>query len=360
MVILGFWLVFLVCSFTLQIIHWVFIFSRLAINIQAKSTNFENPVSIIICARNARLQLEHNLFAFLNQDYSAFEVIVVDDDSTDGSFEWLTSLSRNQPKLRIFKNQKTKEGKKQALQLGISKARHSWIALSDADCKPSTSLWLKMMLLNVYQDTKIVLGYAPYHIKTGWLNKLIRFECAINSIQYLSAAQSGIPYMGTGRNLIYHKSIYSAFALQPEIAYGDDDLLIGSKATNENTSICISPMSFIYTEPSSTYQSYFSQKWRHYAASIHYKLKVQIYLMSYYFSFIGFFISCAIILFSPHSIFSFVLITIYFAICWSIFAKLMKRLKEENLTAYFPFLCLLYIGHLMLQIPFLFIQKKSW
>src|SRR6185436_15548935 len=137
---------------------------------------------------------------------------LVDDDSDDGTEEWVTNLLQNYPKLKYYRNHKTAAGKKQALIMGISMASHSWIALSDADCRPASSSWLKTMMSYVGENTKIVLGYAPYSKQSGLLNKLIRYETSLSSHQYLSAAQLGFPYMGTGRNLVYHKSIFDTQA----------------------------------------------------------------------------------------------------------------------------------------------------
>lgn len=52
------------------------------------------PVSVIICAKNEIVNLKANLPFILAQDYPNFEVIVVDDDSTDGSEKYLKSLKK--------------------------------------------------------------------------------------------------------------------------------------------------------------------------------------------------------------------------------------------------------------------------
>ncbi len=52
------------------------------------------PISIIICAKNEIVNLKANLPFILAQDYPNFEVIVVDDDSTDGSDLYLNSLKK--------------------------------------------------------------------------------------------------------------------------------------------------------------------------------------------------------------------------------------------------------------------------
>lgn len=73
---------------------------------------------------------------FLEQKYPQFELLIVDDDSSDGLESWIREISQNEPKISYIKNQKTQAGKKQALTLGISNAQFEWLALTDADCKP--------------------------------------------------------------------------------------------------------------------------------------------------------------------------------------------------------------------------------
>jgi hypothetical protein len=65
------------------------------------------------------------------------------------------------------------------------------------------------------------------------LNRFIRFETVYSAVQYLSFALNGSPYMGVGRNLIYHKSLFAeanGFKSHEKIASGDDDLFINQVA----------------------------------------------------------------------------------------------------------------------------------
>ena len=53
------------------------------------------PLSVIICAKNEEVNLKKNLEKVLNQDFKQFEVIVVDDQSTDSTNYLLNFLSKN-------------------------------------------------------------------------------------------------------------------------------------------------------------------------------------------------------------------------------------------------------------------------
>jgi cellulose synthase/poly-beta-1,6-N-acetylglucosamine synthase-like glycosyltransferase len=315
---------------------------------------------LIICARNARAYLEQSLEILLSQDYPEYELILVDDSSDDDTESWILAMQKQYPILKYHRNLKTMPGKKQALILGISKALYSWIVLTDADCKPGSELWLKSMMSNVKESTKIVLGYSPYEKKSGLLNKLIRLETLINAIQYLSAAKLGFPYMGCGRNLVYHKSIFDTQSLRLDLAYGDDDLLIHARATKDNTVGCVHRSSFVYSIPATNYIDYFKQKWRHYAAAREYSLGTKTFLFIYFMSLIGFYCSFVALLFLKSYAFAFGIFMLKIILAWPQYYKHCNHFGERDLIFIGPFLECLYAFHLIIQIPFLWIKKKEW
>lgn len=87
--------------------------------------------SIIIPVYNKRKHLERAINSVLNQTYQNFELILVDDSSTDGSYEYLESLKSD--KIRLFRRDTPGPGGYSARNLGILKARSTWICFLDAD-----------------------------------------------------------------------------------------------------------------------------------------------------------------------------------------------------------------------------------
>src|SRR5258705_2825993 len=71
--------------FLIQIIYYLFIFSKLAFYKKEKTVSNNSPVSVIICARNELKNLRNNLPLILDQDYPDYQVIVVNDCSWDDS-----------------------------------------------------------------------------------------------------------------------------------------------------------------------------------------------------------------------------------------------------------------------------------
>ncbi len=263
----------------IQLYYILFVYSRLSrykVKSYQDSTDLP-PVSVIICAHNEQENLQQFLPQILEQEYPNFEVIVVNDYSTDETKWILEDFKRQYTHLNVVdikEHIKLKNSKKFALTLGIKAAKHELLIMTDADCMPNSRNWLKEMAGAYSQDKEIVLGYSPYFKKSGFLNKLIRFETAHTAMSYLSYALKRNAYMGVGRNLSYLKSLFfkgKGFNAHMHIKSGDDDLFVNQNATRQNVNIAIHPDAHVYSNPKETWKSYYKQKARHAGASVVYK-----------------------------------------------------------------------------------------
>src|ERR1041385_5282481 len=94
----------------------------------------ESFVSIVIPARNEARSIERTLRAFLAQDYANFEVILVDDRSTDGTGDLARALG--DPRLVVIAGEEPPPGwlgKPWAMQQGSRAARGELLLFVDAD-----------------------------------------------------------------------------------------------------------------------------------------------------------------------------------------------------------------------------------
>jgi cellulose synthase/poly-beta-1,6-N-acetylglucosamine synthase-like glycosyltransferase len=243
---------------------------------------FTKPVSVIICAHNEAFNLQQNLPHFLRQDYPDFEIIVVDDHSTDDSADVVRRLSKQHHQLRLLSlSQPSGPGKKEALAAGIAAANADFLLLSDADCQPLSPQWIQTMMNGFRDGTELVLGFSPYQKLPGLLNACIRFEALYTALQYISLAAAGLPYMGVGRNLAYRKSFFigaGGFRQHAHIASGDDDLLVNAAAKRRNTCIVVSPAAWVASTPKVRWRDYFRQKQRHLSTATHYRPLHQLVL----------------------------------------------------------------------------------
>src|SRR5690606_38502967 len=126
--------------------------------------------------------------------YPNFEVIVVNDHSTDETENVLQDLSKSSKKMKFYSLEESYYGKKAALLKGIKMAKNDVFLFTDADCRPSTNLWIKHMMSAKSQEKELVLGYGRYKKENGWLNRLIRYDTLITGIKYLSFASKGEAY----------------------------------------------------------------------------------------------------------------------------------------------------------------------
>jgi len=238
----------------------------------------EMGVSVVICAKNELHNLKRNLPGFLKQHYQNFEVIVVDDKSTDGTYDYAYELSKHHPNLKIVRIDDTPDhinNKKYAITLGVRAAQNDLLVLSDADCWPNSDRWLAGMVAPFKRDgIQIVLGYSQYSKAKGLLNLFIRYETLMTALQYISLALLGRPYMGVGRNLAYTKSLFLSgrgFGRYQNTVGGDDDLFVQEHANRKNTAVQIGSGCLVYSNPKKDLKSFLIQKKRHLSVGKYYR-----------------------------------------------------------------------------------------
>jgi len=336
-IIAGFFLFFLL----VQLIFYLGIYSRVAFQRKKQVPAAEEPVSVIVCARNEADNLEKYLPVVLSQQYPEFEVIVVDDASSDETDTLLQRFTGQYPQLRtttIRADKKFTHGKKLAVTIGIKAAKYDILVFIDAVCEPASDQWLKTMVSHLQGEKQIVLGYGGYTSQKGLLNKYIRYDTLTIAMQYLSFAISGFPFMGVGRNIVYRKSFFngtSGFTRHLHLLSGDDDLFVNENATGKNTAVEFSHASHTRSAPSQTFEKWIWQKKRHLTTAPLYKARDKFLLGLESFSRLCFYILLAVLLFVPGMLwwalgaFLFRLIVQGFVI-----KNAMIRLKENNLLLY--------------------------
>jgi cellulose synthase/poly-beta-1,6-N-acetylglucosamine synthase-like glycosyltransferase len=233
-------------AFVIQIIYYLIYlngFWRQRVRIRKGKVRFAsdtNPVSVIICAKDESENLRKYLPFVLEQNYPLFEVIVINDGSTDDTDDLLHDFSKTYTNLRttfVPVGANNISTKKLGLTLGIKAAKYDCLLFTDADCMPADKNWIARMARNFTPDTDFVLGYGAYMPAEGFVNTLIRFDTLFIALQYMGLALAGKPFMGVGRNLAYRKSTFfrqNGFASMLHLSSGDDDLMVNKAATKTN------------------------------------------------------------------------------------------------------------------------------
>ena len=245
-------------TFIIQLIyHWC-VFSKLAFykkKDHSKSDDQLEPVSVVVCARDAYEYLQDLIPVLLTQDYPDYEIVIVNDCSEDETEEWLKDIERREPKIRpvqLRQHLNFFNGKKFPLSMGIKSAKNDLIVLTDVNCLPTNSQWLRSVVNSYGNNTEVVIGYSPYMNKKGLFNQIMRFDAVQYAMQYLSAALNKHPYMGIGTNLSYRKDLFyrhKGFTSHYTTSVGDDDLFVSQVAKGKNTEVLIDAENAILTTP---------------------------------------------------------------------------------------------------------------
>jgi cellulose synthase/poly-beta-1,6-N-acetylglucosamine synthase-like glycosyltransferase len=348
-------------SFVIQIFYYLFYYLAPALFRYQKGSFKNDPVSVIICARNEEENLRNLLPAVLEQDYPEYEVIVVNDCSEDDSYNVLGGYLVKYPYLKvsnIIRDPKFTHNKKFAQFIGIKAAKNEVLLFTDADCKPESDKWLGTMVSHFDDKTDFVLGYGGYLSRKGLLNKYIRYDSTVIAMQYLGMAIRGIPYMGVGRNLAYRRSIFfdkKGFSTHTHLASGDDDLFVNSNASKNNIAVEFRKESHTRSVPASGIGEFFRQKTRHLTTVNHYKLRDKILLIAEPAARVLFYVTFTVLL---ANLYLWPLLLVVFGIRmitqFTVFILNKKKLNENGLLPWLqifdilsPFInAVIYIGSL--------------
>lgn len=369
MILLKILFIIFIISTGIQLVYWGGLFGKLMSRIPTRHrSNFEKEgVSVIICVKNEAQNLQKNLPSILQQKYPNFEVIVVNDHSTDNSWEIILDFQKKSPILQpINQNQESSPGKKEALSRGIEASKYDLLLLTDADCTPASPFWISSMVSGLSDTKKIGLGYGPFYTHKGFLNTISIYETVLTAISYLSFSVVGLPYMGVGRNLIYRKSLFTkagGFKKHAHLASGDDDLFINQIADNKNTAMIIEPSAFVFSEAETSWQGYYYQKSRHLSTGSSYRLIHQVLLGIFSAShFLHYFSLIALLFFHHYLWILFIGYGVRILIVVYVMSSLAGRLSAKKIKPYILILDFLYVFYYLIFAPSLLKTRntKKW
>ena len=302
------------------------------------------PVSVIIAARNEADNLPRLLKALTRQKHTTFEIIVINDRSTDDTGKIITAFGQDFPHIKRIDIDQVPKGwnpKKHALSQGIQMAKYPILLLTDADCAPKSDLWIKTMADGFDKLANFVLGFSPYEKNRGLLNQWIQFETLYTGMQYLSSAINGYPYMGVGRNLAYRKNIFSrhGFKGYEHVTGGDDDIFVNRHADFLNTNICIAEEAHMVSQPESNWSDYFKQKIRHLSVGKYYCPKSRTGLALFSLSnWVGWFTFFCLLLAGFQTYLILALLCIRGVVFYTIFTRIGQKLRIKMMYGLLPVL----------------------
>ena len=274
------------------IIFWVFIglytllISAFIIGFDKLKPNYKNHedrtlFSIIIPFRNEAESLPQLLKSITTIEYnkSLFEIILVDDESTDNSIDIINQFCAKNSTidLKTIKNHRQSNSpKKDAISTAISNTKYNWIITTDADCiLPKT--WLSSFNNSICEDDRNMI-VAPVSFKSN--NSFLHQFQLIDFLSMQGATIGGFgilkPFMANGANLAYKKDVFiklNGFKDNDFIASGDDVFLLENFVAHDNSKVHFlkDTNALISTFPTKNWSDLMQQRQRWGAKATHFK-----------------------------------------------------------------------------------------
>lgn len=173
-------------------------------------------VSVMVPAHNESAVICRTVRALLNFDYpkDRYEIIVINDNSSDDTAERLASVQAEYPDRRLIvlstDNQVGGKGKSNALNIGFSVAKGTVIAIYDADNTPERPA-LRLLVENLMSDSSLGAVIGKFRTRNRNANLLTRFvnietlahQCMNQAGRYFFFQLCTIP----GTNFVIHRHI---------------------------------------------------------------------------------------------------------------------------------------------------------
>lgn len=347
---------------SIEVGYWVYLIFRAlpVINYDSEDHFSDTPskAHLVVCQQNESSAISKFYTHFQDQVNNGIQAIVVDDYSTDDSYQKALKVTEGNANWKVVQNQERK-GKKYAQRKGVAAATEEKILFTDMDCMPSSPQWSSILFKRL-DHCDMVLGFAPFIKESGILNCLQRYDNAWIGVQYGSAALRENPYMGVGRNMGVKKSIFERKQSEVEGAHllsGDDDLLV--QAMKEcKVKVEFSPEAFMYSNAESNYIGWLKQKARQITTSLHYSFFDQFLLL---FSAVCSLLPIVLLIVGVFTSFSWpwILLLIHIAVSMIVQGKAFQKLGEGDLLFCIPLLGFLHGIHLLVLAVFQFFNKKD-
>jgi cellulose synthase/poly-beta-1,6-N-acetylglucosamine synthase-like glycosyltransferase len=286
----------LVLSFTYFGFLFVVLNSLKNIGKSKKRTNEVNEfITIIIPFKNESKNIINNLKSIENLKYDKlkYEVIYVDDNSTDDSFIKLSNEIKSQ-NIRILKiSEINQSGKKKAIKYAIDNCKGEIIFTTDADCIVPEN-WISKTLELFDNKTAFVSGIVKFKDGMGILKKIQQLEFAGLILVGGGLINAGYPTICSAANLAFRKSVFyevGGYDDNFHITSGDDELLMQKIAKNKNYEVkfLFDKDAVVVTSPNSSLKDFYYQRVRWASKGLHYNnIWLIIFLIIIYLFFVSF------------------------------------------------------------------------
>ncbi|MCB0741140.1 MAG: glycosyltransferase [Chitinophagaceae bacterium] len=254
---------------------------------QTKNKQSTLKISVIVAARNEEKNIGQLLMALQNQTYptSLFEVIIIDDHSTDSTvaivqqFDFVQLISLQDDTLIAYK--------KKAIEKGIAMASGEFIVTTDADCIPGKDWLATLASFQSSTDSVCIVAPVVYESRSSFLSVFQTLDfMTLQGITAVAVAKN-LFSMSNGANFGYSQKVFEAvngFSGIDTIASGDDVLLLQKIRQQFPTKVRYlkSADAIVKTEPMPDLKTFIAQRKRWAGKTKFYteqKIKINLWLV---------------------------------------------------------------------------------
>ncbi|MGA9048888.1 MAG: glycosyltransferase [Dehalococcoidia bacterium] len=172
-------------------------------------------VSILVPARNEEANIERCLDSLKNQDYPAYEILVLDDNSIDKTSEIVSRIQIGTPSIKLLHGKPLPEGwagKPFACYQLAQQAKGSWILFVDADTMHASYMLRSVMKVAVDQKVSLLSG-LPRQMTAGLPQKIVMpfmYSLVLSwfPLWFLNRTRKPWPTLAIGQFMLFPRDEY--------------------------------------------------------------------------------------------------------------------------------------------------------
>lgn len=172
------------------------------LKVKVTKASMSKKISVVMSCRNHESFVEKSVLSILNQSYTNFEFLIFDDSSSDNTFDILHSLSKQDKRIKLFKNNRI---------IGLTKNLNTLINLCNSDIIARQDADDLSTLDRFAEFIKIYRPEVPLYTSDFYLEQ----ETGMSTTN-----QSTIPsyvlfnflfyfYFGSHGQIFFHKKLYN-------------------------------------------------------------------------------------------------------------------------------------------------------
>lgn len=179
-------------------------------------------ISVIVPVYNAEKYLSCCINSILAQSFTNFELLLIDDGSTDKSSEICDDYAAKDQRIKVF--HKKNGGVSSARNVGLDHATGKWITFIDSDDRIYEDIF--NLISSSYDEDLVIFNYDIYHNGTIQCGKNIPSSYNSYPIKTLLDKYLSIELLRTPWSKFFKRDLINTLRFDNKIKIGEDTLFI--------------------------------------------------------------------------------------------------------------------------------------